>query len=423
MSDTRSLTLSATPDAPPAKAPPAPVASIARQSVVDHLGEITGYEFFNRSRSADSAEQEVGLIFAALSHAGCDELMGDKPILVQCTHESLVSEQLEFVHAQNVVLGIAPLGHAALDEVLARLPILQKLQARGFQLCFHHSVLESRYAAWLPLANFIKFDLSVLLPDQLAVMIGYTQRHSNAQIIASKVDSAAQFAKLKDLGVQRFQGVWFSRPALVETRLLAPTHAHIIQLINLLRNQAHIEEIEAVLKKDAALAFNLMRLINSAGLGLRREITSFRQAVLILGIQKLFRWAALLLTATKFANLPSSVSQNAVVRGRLMELLALDTLGEDMADHAFVVGMFSLLDVMLQIPMEATLRLVQVPDMVSDALLHRQGPLSELLALAESCEGVPATVADRSASLSCLSAAQINAAHLQALAWADNLSS
>lgn len=403
----------------------APAATlIARQALVDHHGEVAGYEFFNRSRGQDQgpASSEVSLIFAALSHAGGDALMGSKPIFVQCTHESLASGQLELVSSDNVVLEIEPLGHVATSEVLARLPILQALRARGFRLCFQHTVLESVYAPWLPLADFIKFDLAVLRPGQLAVLVGYAQRHTPAHIIAAKVEGEQQYAQLKEMGIRWFQGYWFSRPALVESRLLAPAQASIVQLINLLRQQAHPEAIEDVLKKDAALAFNLMRLINSAGLGMTREITSFRQAVLILGLRKMFRWAALLLTASKFGNLPSSVGQTAVVRGRLMELLALDMLGEDEADQAFVVGVFSLLDVMLQIPMDATLKLVNVPDTVSAALLKRSGTLGVLLDLAEACEAGPDQLDDRSASFLRLSPQQINAAHLQALSWTDNLS-
>lgn len=408
-----------------ALAPESPTATmIARQSIVDPHGEVAGYEFFNRVRghTTPSAADDASLIFAALSHAGCEELVQSKPIFVRCTHEGLASGQLELVSADNVVLQIESLGHAATSEVQARLPILQALRARGFKLSFRHTVLESAYAAWLPLADFIKFDLGVLRADQLAVLIGYAQRQTNAQVIAEKVENAQQYAQLKEMDVHWFQGAWFSRPALVQSRVLAPAHASIIQLINLLRQQAHPEAIEAVLKKDAALAFNLMRLMNSAGVGTLREITSFRQALLILGMKKMFRWAALLLTASKFGNLPSSVGQTAVVRGRLMELLALDLLSEDDADQAFVVGVFSLLDVMLQTPMDATLKLVSVPQAVSTALLERQGVLGELLTLAEACDSSIGELDDRLTSLSRLNPLQINAAHLQALSWADNLS-
>lgn len=396
---------------------------IARQAIVNGQQIVVGYELFNRSRTeaAHTAATDVILVFNALSHAGTEELVGKKLIFVNCTHESLSGGHLELLDPDKVVLEIPPLGHAAADEVAARLPILTGLRERGFHLAFNHTVLQSTYAPWLPLADYIKLDLSVLAVDQLAVLISYAGRHSQAELIAEKVETAQQYDMVSTQGVQLFQGYWFARPALVEAKLLSPAQSSIIQLINLVRQQASTDDIEEVLKKDAGLAFNLMRLINSAGFGLNREITSFRQAVMLLGLKKLFRWAALLLTASRSGGTPSSVGQTAVVRGRLMELLALETLPPEEADQAFVVGIFSLLDVMLSIPMEAAIGLLNVPEASAAALLRREGFMGDLLTLAEACESSDDAVFHRAAGTLHLSSQQINLAHLQALAWADQL--
>lgn len=396
---------------------------IVRQAIVNQAGEVAAYELFSRSRTSGgrSAPQDVSLIFAALAHACGEEPPSFRPLFVKCSHESMASGQLELISPERVVLEVESLGSTASSEVQARLPILQALRLRGFRLAFSHQVLESAYAAWLPLADYIKLDMGVLRAGELAVLVGYAQRHTQAQIVAERVDSTEQYAMLQSLDLRCFQGFQFARPTPVQARMLAPAQSYTIQLINLLRLQAKPEAIEEVLKKDAGLAYNLMRLINSVGLALAREITSFRQAVLLLGLKKLFRWAALLLTASEFGDIPSSVGQTAVVRGRLMELLALQLLGEEEADLAFVVGVFSLLDVMLRTPMPAALELVQVPDAVSAALLCREGVLGELLTLAQACEDHSQHLHHRSATLSRLSDAQINHAHLQALAWMDNL--
>ena len=165
-----------------------------------------------------------------------------------------------------------------------------------------------------------------------------------------------------------------------------------------------------------------MRLINSSGFGLTREITSFRQAVMLLGLKKLFRWAALLLTTSRGSGMPSSLGQTAVVRGRLMELLALESkMDQDDADQAFVAGIFSLLDAMLGMSMKEALSLLHVPETVEAALLQRTGVLGNLLSLAQACESNDDDAFDRAAAALQLSSAQINGAHLQALAWADHI--
>lgn len=411
------------PSTPPPASGPSPVAMIARQAIVNAQQVVVGYELFNRSRTANThtAATDVTLVFNALSHAGSEELVGKKLIFVNCTHESLAGGHLELLDPDKVVLEIPPLGHAAGEEVAMRTPILTGLRNRGFHLAFNHTVLQSAYAPWLPLADYIKLDLSGLAPDQLAVLISYAGRHCKAELIAEKVETAQQYDMVSSQGVQLFQGYWFARPSLVETKLLAPAQASIIDLINHVRNQSSTDDIEQVLKKDAGLAFNLMRLINSAGFGLNREITSFRQAVMLLGLKKLFRWAALLLTASRTGGAPSSLGQTAVVRGRLMELLALETLPPEDADQAFVVGIFSLLDVMLSMPMDKAVGLLNVPEAVSAALLRREGFLGDLLTLAEACESSDDAAFNRTAGLLHLTSQQINLAHLQALAWADQL--
>ncbi len=397
---------------------------IARQAIINHLNQVVGYELFNRSRSAlqHTAASDVILVFTALSHAGSEDIIGTKLLFVNCTHESLAGGHLDLLNPAQMVLEIPPLGHAASEEVSARLPILAQLRAQGFRLAFTHSVLESAYAPWLQLADFIRLDLSVLPPDQLSVLIHYARRHTQAQLIAEKIETQQHFETASRQGVQLFQGYWFARPSVVHTKLLPPAQANIIELINLLRLQASTEAIEEILKKDAGLAFNLMRLINSAGFGLTREVSSFRQAVMFLGLKKLFRWAALLLTATRDGGPPPAICQTAVVRGRLMELLALQAdMSEEQADQAFVTGLFSLLDSMLPLPLAPALALVTVPEAVSAALLQGEGPLAELLALAKACESSDDAAFHLAARSLRLSSTQINSAHLQALAWTDRL--
>ena len=408
----------------PPQLPSSSVALIARQAIVNAQHVVIGYELFNRSRTGPThtAATDVALVFTALSHAGSDELVGKKLIFVNCTHESLAGGHLELVDPDKVVLEIPPLGHTASEEVATRLPILANLRQRGFHLAFNHTVLQSAYALWLPLADYIKLDLSVLAPDQLAVLIKYANRHSGADLIAEKVETAQQYDMVSSQGVQLFQGYWFARPALVHTKLVTPAQTSILGLINLVRAQASTDEIEELLKKDAGLAFNLMRLINSSGFGLTREITSFRQAVMLLGLKKLFRWAALLLTTSRGSGMPSSLGQTAVVRGRLMELLALESkMDQDDADQAFVAGIFSLLDAMLGMSMKEALSLLHVPETVEEALLQRTGVLGNLLSLAQACESNDDDAFDRAAAALQLSSAQINGAHLQALAWADHI--
>ncbi|KQR50010.1 EAL and HDOD domain-containing protein [Acidovorax sp. Leaf160] len=397
---------------------------IARQAILDENRAVYGYELFDRSTAlnAHTAASDAALLFNALSYAGTEALVGRKTVFINCTHESLAGGHLELIHPEKVVLEVPTLPDTATpEEIEGRIPALEALRARGFRLAFNQKVLRRAYAQWLPLAAFIKLDIQAFRPEMSEPLVKFARTHTQATLVAEKVETAEQHERMAGLGVKLFQGYWFAHPALVKAQTIRPSQATILQLINLVRRQASTSEIEDLLKKDPTLSFNLLRFINSSGFGLSCEITSFRHAVMILGLKKLFRWAALLMTTSRAGGSPPAVGQTAVVRGRLMELLAAELLPPEECDNAFVVGVFSLLDTMLGVPLEKALETVALPQPVTDALLHNTGVFAPFLELTKACESGDDVAFARAAETLHLSNRQINWAHLQALTWAESL--
>ena len=394
---------------------------IARQPIMDAQRSVVAYELFDRSTADHNAASDVALVFNAMTHTGDESLAGKITIFVNCTHESLAGGHLDLIQPDKVVLEVGPVPGHAPQEIEVRQHTLLELRKRGFRLAFNHTVLAPVYASWQPLADYVKLDLAALRPEQLQVIVAAVKARTQAAVVAEKVETAEQFNAMAAYGATLFQGYWFARPDVIKTKVVTPGQAHVLQLINLVRNQASTEEIEAVLKKDAMLGFNLMRLINSSGFGLSREITSFRQAVMLMGLKKLFRWAALLLTASKSGDTPAAVGTTAVVRGRMMELLAKNTMTDEERDGAFVVGIFSLLHVMLGMPLEQALALLSLPPSVTEALRFGTGIYGPLLTLTIACENNDEEAFSMAANTLKFSNHHINMAHMEALIWADNL--
>ena len=397
--------------------------AIARQAIVDDSGNVFGYELFDRSQTSatHSAASDAQLLFNVLSHADNSALIDNRILFLNCTHASLAGGHLDLVQPDRLVLEIPPLDDDPAEDIESRIQTLVDLRKRGFKLAFNKTVLGEAYAGWLPLAHYIKLDMSTVQPEQIAPLVKLAMRKAQARLIAEKVETAEQHRQLSELGVNLFQGYWFAKPVLVTGQTVRPGQAVIIQLINLVRKQATTAEIEDVLKRDASLSFNLLRFINSSGFGLSVEITSFRHAVMMLGLKKLFRWAALLLTTSRAGGLPPAVGMTAIVRGRLMELLAAELLPAEECDNAFVVGVFSLLDTMLGMPMDKALEAISLPESAISALLLRRGVLAPFLELAIACETADDVAFARCADELGLSNQQVNWAHLQALAWAESL--
>lgn len=407
-------------------APPATgVMAIARQPILDAKRSIFGYELFDRSQNSQpySAASDAALLFNLLSNADSEVLNGRAVIFINCTHQTLTGGHLTLIEPEHVVLEVPPmLDHQAdAEDIDTYRQTLAEVQKRGFRLAFNETVLASAYANWLSFASFIKLDLTQLDPQRLAAVVKRAKQVTSAQLVAEKVETIEQFELAKSLGCSLFQGYWFAKPVLIHGQAIRPAQAAIIQLINLVRKQASTAEIEDIFKRDATLSYNLLRFINSAGFGLSCEVTSFRHAVMLLGLKKLFRWAALLMTTSQTSGGSQAVGHAAIVRGRLMELLAAELLPQEECDNAFVVGIFSLLDTMVGLPLKQVLDSISLPQTVTDALLNGTGLLAPFLKLTLACENVDdAAFAEYTNALQ-LTDHQVNWAHLQALAWAESM--
>lgn len=213
---------------------------------------------------------------------------------------------------------------------------------------------------------------------------------------------------------------WFFLNSAPSAKKLMPGHAQIVRLLNLVRNEAPIKDIEAALKQDVALSFKLLRYINSAGFGLLAEVQSFRHAVTMLGYDKLNKWLSLLLvTASKDPGAPA-IMQAAIVRGRLMEQLGQGFFDKSELDNLFIVGAFSLLDVLLGAHMEAVLAEMHLPEAVCDALTGRGGIYMPFLELARASEANPKLLAIQAEGIG-VTAQTVNRAQLTAISFANTL--
>jgi EAL and modified HD-GYP domain-containing signal transduction protein len=214
---------------------------------------------------------------------------------------------------------------------------------------------------------------------------------------------------------------WFFLYGNPPAKDLQANHAQIIRLLNLVRNNSEIREIENVLKQDVALSYKLLRYINSAGFGLMVEIQSFRHAVSILGYDKLNKWLSLLLvTASRDPGAPAMM-QTAITRGRFMEQIGTSFFEESACDNLFITGAFSMLNTLLGTSMQSLLDEMLLPEAVTDALLYDQGDYAQLLRLAKSCENFDHNVLAQTAAELQLTPEQINRAQLVALGFADSM--
>jgi c-di-GMP phosphodiesterase len=215
--------------------------------------------------------------------------------------------------------------------------------------------------------------------------------------------------------------------ALTETRKdsttarAVPSYPQIIKIMNLVRAEAELVQIEDDLKADPVISYRLLTYINSAGMGFSHEIKSFRQAITILGYYQLYRWLTMLLVTTNPRDGRSTTGVNAIIRGRFMELIGKIHFGKAQADDLFVVGAFSLLDKLFGEPMETLLEPLTISRSMRDALLKRDGPYVPLLLLAEAIEKADESRIETIHQALGMDIIVIHDAYNEALEWAEKL--
>jgi c-di-GMP-related signal transduction protein len=391
---------------------------VARQVILDRRNGIFGYELVDGSGAPPTPETDSQLLAHALALASSPTLIERRTMFVRCSFATVAAQAIEAVDPGRVVLDVVLPTAMDAAQIVTAAGRLAELKQRGFRLAFSHDVLASAWRSWLAQASYLKLDIQ-RLPAPAVPAVTKAALASPARVIACGLDTEAQHKVAAGLGIELFQGTWFSNPLLLKSQTMRPNQAIILELMMLLRREADTMEIEQLLKRDPALSFNLLRFINSGAFGLDQEVTSFRSAVLMVGMQRLLRWATVLM-ATSREGAPA-LGYTAVVRGRLMELLAAELLSPEQCDQAFVVGVFSLLDAMTGLPLARALDGLALPEHVMHALLERSGLFEPFIALTEACEACNDEAFARNADRLLLSGHQVNMAHLQALAWAEDL--
>ena len=300
-------------------------------------------------------------------------------------------------------------------------PVLMFLREQGFSFML-------RGATALPedhelLGMVTHFDVAGGDPMLVAAARrGEQPDHMPIQPIATRMASWKDFEACAARRIDVFADASCGLPPpVVKTgsHALEPESILIMRLLQMIQRNEDLREIEAALKRDAALTYRLLRHMNSPAVGAGVEIHSLHHAVTMLGYSPLFRWLSMLLATSNPTGSPPFMMKKAIMRGRFVELMGEIMLPRGESDNLFVVGMFSLIDQLLGIPMQEVLSKVQLSDSVQQAILTRGGVYGPFLSLAEACE-LDTGDAPRLAEALLLSAAQVNAAHLSALAWSQD---
>ncbi len=368
----------------------APDAFVARQPILDRRQSTAAYELLFRdgANAAGAAIDHPAMATARVAidtfmTMGTASVLGDRRGFLNADMELLASEALQALPAERIVL-----------EVLEDVPAWARdrcleLRRAGFSLALDDYVPGDARRPMLDAADFVKVDL-VLTPRTELPALVQEIKASGARLVAEKVETREEFERCLDLGFDLFQGYYFAKPVTLSARRNAPERTALLETFRALSDESDMPEIENCFKRHPELGIHLLRFANSAGMGSRMKITTLQHAIMYLGIVPLRRWVLLMLYAGTDAGVAGPLAELAAVRGRLLELL-LDAMGVDVAGNvskecAFLTGMLSLADALLERDLGEVIDELKVDPAIREAALERRGTLGLLLGAIECLE-------------------------------------
>ncbi len=399
---------------------------LGRQPILDIQRKTVAYELLFRAEDSlsanvvDDLQATSTVIVNTLSQFGLEHVLGGHDAFINVSFSLLMSDTLELLPHDRIVLEIledVPIS----PQIIAR---CQALKQRGFRLCLGDFTNRSAYAPLLPLIDIVKIDPSIIPVEQLPQLLMQIRQHTQAILVAEKVETESQFQTCQALGFSLFQGYFFARPTVLKGKKTQSHQMTLMRIMGTLIGDANINVLEPLFKENPALTVNLLRLVNSVGVrGNRQEIGSLRQAIVVLGQKQLLRWVQLLLYSESDGPGSGSVMQQVANRARLMELIALNLKASQsgLSDQAFMVGMLSLADVVMQAPLHDVLAEIGLTDTIKQAILAREGALGKLLSLAEEIEWGDFESAKNSLHNLGLSVTDFTSMQLEAMQWANEL--
>ncbi len=359
----------------PERTQPDPLARfVARQPIFTREEKIFGYELLFRDgvenyfRSSDPETASRSTLDSSIL-LGLDVLCGKDRAFINCTREVLLKDYITLLPSNRTVVEVLETVPAD-DLVIAA---CQRLKEAGCMIALDDFTLNDPRVPLTDMADIIKVDVQQTTPEERAELM---QRYGpwRCRLLAEKVETREEFFEARRAGFVYFQGYFFRRPEVVSVREIPGNQIHYLRMLQAVsRNELDEKEIEKLIKSEASVCYRLLRYMNSAGFGFASEIRSVRHALALLGEREVRRWVRLIAALGAGQRKSSELVLAALVRARFCELLSPKVQhGES---DLFLMGLFSLMDAILETPLSDLLANVPVDHETKVVLLGGEGRL------------------------------------------------
>lgn len=356
---------------------------VARQPIFDRQERVFAYEILFRQgtqnyyEGMDGDQATSDVIANSFLTIGMETLTGGKQAFINFTTNLIKDQTAYLLPSDLVVVEILEDTEPDQDIIVA----CQKLKEAGYTLALDDFVFEKKFWPLIDLADIIKIDFTLTKGKKRDDIVKKLSSR-NIIFLAEKVETREEFDQALKAGYTLFQGYFFSKPVIVVGNNIPPFKLNSFRLLQEINNVDYdFKKMEDIIKADVSLSYNLLKFINSSVFGLRTKINSIRQALVLLGLSEVRKWASLVALQTVAKDKPDELIVNSLVRAGFGEALARKTELSQEASNIFFMGMFSLMDAFLDRPLAEVLEELPLTLEIKQALLGKDNRFSPILNL------------------------------------------
>lgn len=397
-------------------------AFVARQPILDREKDVFAYELLFRDGNAgaypthnDEKSEYIAKKFHTL---GLDDISGDKKSFINFTTQTLISGFPASLNPQTVVIELSenPAKQVGL------LDACKHIKQMGFKLAIDDPFMHSGKHEIFPLIDIVKVDVEKASYEVIEKNIPRFL-DSKIQLVAEQVNKPSDFETCRSLGFDFFQGYFFAQ--LGEQKIQRNLPASKMTLVQLMGESSKdvfsIESVNEIIERDAALSYLLLRFINNPTINKRYKISSLRHALNYMGEVEVKKFIALLAMANLSDDKPLELIHMSLVRAKFFDLLAEARGLKNNPPIGFLVGLFSMLDVLLDRDMPFLLEQLPLADSVNDALLARSSEFNLYIGLVRAFESALWLNVIKSAKLLDIDQKILHGMYNQAIQWGNGV--
>ena len=394
----------------------------ARQPILDKSKKLFAYELLFRDGvdnvfpDIDADEATSKMIEASKFNMGISEFTGNKPAFINFTLETLHKGYPEILTPDEIVVEILE----TIKPGKKLLALCKDLHKKGYTLALDDYKHQNVWAHFYPYIKIIKIDIQQTGIDEIKEVLIATKDHPHIKMLAEKVETYEEYDQMLQLGFDYFQGYFFAKPQMIKTRSLSPSQVAMAELLyETSKTELDLNNITLVFKRDVSLSYKLLRYANSAIFKRRTEVSTIKQALVILGYGELKRFIGLMFALTANPNKPSELINLAMTRAKFCELVAHDIRSQADVSIAFLTGLLSMIDAILDEDMASVLEKLPLSQDIKNPLLTKKGVMAALITLVEFIEQAQWDKATLVVEKLQLDKDKVVDHYHQALTWAD----